>query len=563
MAGQHVFSTIFHYLCPQILYTEVMMKHHFVFLLAVVATILVVAGCTGKNTQVTKRSDRKPSPSDTTYTKQAAMMVYDYDPVRALQIIDSAVIVGNLSDFRADKTRAQIYSRTGIAGRFDSLMHWTANARLDSAKAIAERLLRHDSVKNRLEEQQDMLEMLAYTARMQEDTLTWLLRSRQLVDVCRRQGAETEALRNEAELGAALYSMGRQAEGMAMMDSVIDILPSSSSFRFNELDALVIALKRKIGVMITTGQSAEILPLARRIVTLLDDYERHPDQYHDGTYREPPAEKRDDYIRFYRSQAQNFIATAYAALGQTDDMKATFERLEDIVRDAEAREHHARYAALEHQMEAERQRADAQRNALIAWSTAILALFALCFALYYWRQKHIVAEKNRYLARQMDEAMAYREKYQKEKDRVDGERLRVGASAEMDFAAADEAAEPTDTADASSSEAQLFAHIVEVIAAEQLYLDSACDRQMLTDRFQLSKERLGSLFAQYSEAANISAFINALRLDHASRLLTSQPDIDIRQVASQSGFSSHQYFSNCFKQRFGLSPTDYRRAKHF
>ena len=214
-------------------------------------------------------------------------------------------------------------------------------------------------------------------------------------------------------------------------------------------------------------------------------------------------------------------------------------------------------------MEAERQRADAQRNALIPWSTAVLALFALCFALYYWRQKHIVAEKNRYLARQMDEAMAYREKYQKEKDRVDGERLRIGTSAEMEFAAAEEATEPIDTADASSSEAQLFAHIVEVIAAEQLYLDSACDRQMLTDRFQLSKERLGSLFAQYSEAANISAFINALRLDHASRLLTSQADIDIRQVASQSGFSSHQYFSNCFKQRFGLSPTDYRRAKHF
>ena len=85
---------------------------------------------------------------------------------------------------------------------------------------------------------------------------------------------------------------------------------------------------------------------------------------------------------------------------------------------------------------------------------------------------------------------------------------------------------------------------------------------MLTDRFQLSKERLGALFAQYGESKNLSAFINALRLDHASRLLTSQPDMDIRRVASESGFSSHQYFSNCFKQSFGLSPTDYRKAKH-
>lgn len=38
-----------------------------------------------------------------------------------------------------------------------------------------------------------------------------------------------------------------------------------------------------------------------------DDYEAHPDSYRDGTHREPRNDqKRDDYIRFYRSQAQNF-----------------------------------------------------------------------------------------------------------------------------------------------------------------------------------------------------------------------------------------------------------------
>ena len=40
------------------------------------------------------------------------------------------------------------------------------------------------------------------------------------------------------------------------------------------------------------------------------DYEAHPDRYHDGSYREPPAEKREDYIRFYRTQAENFVAAA-------------------------------------------------------------------------------------------------------------------------------------------------------------------------------------------------------------------------------------------------------------
>ncbi len=58
------------------------------------------------------------------------------------------------------------------------------------------------------------------------------------------------------------------------------------------------------------GRQAETLPLARRVIALLDDYEAHPDRYHDGSCREPPAEKREDYIRFYRTQAENFVASA-------------------------------------------------------------------------------------------------------------------------------------------------------------------------------------------------------------------------------------------------------------
>ena len=251
------------------------MQHHLsINIILFVATIItLMTGCTGR-----VETNQTQQPQDTIYTQKAAMMVYDYDPVRALQIVDSAVIVGNLSDWRADKNRARIYSQTRTGERFDSLMHWTAGARLDSAKAIGERLLKYDSVMNSLEEQQDVLEILAYTARWQNDSIAWLQRSQQLVEVCRGQGAETEALRNEAEVGAALCCLGRQTEGMARLDSVIDQLQAKAypyppleefgeAFRFNELDALIIALKRKIGVMTATGQVAEVVPLARRIVT--------------------------------------------------------------------------------------------------------------------------------------------------------------------------------------------------------------------------------------------------------------------------------------------------------
>ena len=525
------------------------MRHHLAInIILVVATIItLMTGCNGR-----VKTNQTQQPQDTIYTQKAAMLVYDYDPVQALQIIDSAVIVGNLSDWRADKNRTRIYSQTMMGEHFDSLMHWAAGTRLDSACAIGERLLRHDSVKNSLEEQQDVLEVLVYTARQQNDTLTWLQRSQQLMEVCRGQGAETEALRNEAEVGAALCSMGRQLEGMAMLDSVIAVLCETNAqgdgFKFNELDALVIALKRKIGVMTAIGQAAEILPLARRIVTLLDNYGRQPDRYHDGTYREPLPEKREDYIRFYRSQAENFIVAAYAALGKTGDIEATFKRLESIIVDAEAREHHSRYRALEQKMEAQRQRAHAERSRLTTLIFAILLLAALTVLVWYWHQKRVISRKNRYLVRQMDEVMAYKEKYEAVSEALRGKREEPTAP-------------PVDEAGLSAENTTLFEQIHDTIIRKQLYLNPACDRQMLTDCFQLTKEQIGALFAEQEEYKNVSAYINALRLNHASRLLTAHPDMDIQQVAAASGFGSHRYFSTCFKQRFGLSPTDYRKAK--
>lgn len=55
-------------------------------------------------------------------------------------------------------------------------------------------------------------------------------------------------------------------------------------------------------------------------------------------------------------------------------------------------------------------------------------------------------------------------------------------------------------------------------------------------------------------------FINQIRLENARRLLveTSQP---IAQIASDTGFGDHSYFSRQFKKLFGELPSDFR-AQH-
>ena len=128
---------------------------------------------------------------------------------------------------------------TQVKPRLDSLLHGPAGTSLDSGRVIGERVLAHDSLKQDLNLRQQLLEILVYTARMQQDTLTWMQRSRELIEVCHQQHLEIEALRTEAELGAALCNMGQQEKGMAMLDSVIAALSEKLRVKSEEFAAAV------------------------------------------------------------------------------------------------------------------------------------------------------------------------------------------------------------------------------------------------------------------------------------------------------------------------------------
>lgn len=516
-----------------------MKKVIFLILLAV----SVLGGCTGSGgTKVVTQE------GDPRYTRQAAMSIYAYQPVRALQILDSAVIVGDLSQWQADVFRARIYSSTLMPNQVDSLLGGPKGIRLDTAQAIGERLLGHDSIKVDLRWQQDVLEILSYTERMQNDTMGWLQRLIELNDVCHKQGTETNALRTEAEIGAALHCLGRREEGMAKMDSVINTLNASflretNRGKFDELDALIIALRRKISLLESHGQYAETLPLTIRVLELLDKYEIYPEDFHDGSYREPKTdEKRADYIAFYRNQALNHMIAAYTYLGEHDNMLTAYEKLGLGIREVTAREHLARYNALQQQMEAERQQAKASRASLIAFAIGILALIVFAFAaVVIWKNRSI-SRKNSVLVQQIAEAMNYKELYLNEKQTHEPEPVATN----VDLGAL--------------TDEQLFQHINEVIVREKLFLNPKFERQTIMDRFDLSKERVGAVFSKGSDFAKLSNYIQQLRLEYAAQLLAKQPDLSIVQIATECGFSSHKYFSERFRLHFSMTPSEFRKA---
>ena len=107
---------------------------------------------------------------------------------------------------------------------------------------------------------------------------------------------------------------------------------------------------------------------------------------------------------------------------------------------------------------------------------------------------------------------------------------------------------------------QLFQHINDVIVRERLFLDSRFERQTIMDRFQLSKERVGAIFAKGSQYAKLTDYTQKLRLEYSTILLSDNPDKSISQVADESGFSSYSYYCKCFRQRFGMTPSEFRMS---
>jgi len=105
---------------------------------------------------------------------------------------------------------------------------------------------------------------------------------------------------------------------------------------------------------------------------------------------------------------------------------------------------------------------------------------------------------------------------------------------------------------------ELSQHIRSVIIRERLYLSTQFDRQAAIDYFHLSKERIGAAFSQGSEFPTIADFINHCRLEYAKELLAVSPEMTIDDIASASGFGTRRTFSRLFKERYSITPTEYR-----
>ena len=246
------------------------------------------------------------------------------------------------------------------------------------------------------------------------------------------------------------------------------------------------------------------------------------------------------------------LADVCHQMGRSEQAATLYEQvleIRDTLMSRKARNTAQELAAIYHakeqeqtimQQEAENTR---QRYLLFSVIAVLLAVAALAAIVIVKnriisRKNRIISHKNRLLVQQIAETLNYKKMYWEEK--------RAWKPA-------------VDSDEDNMTNEQFFQNINEVVIREKLFLDPKFGRQTIMDRFQLSKERVGAIFSKGSEHAKLSSYIQQLRLDYAANLLIEQPDKSIIELANECGFSSNTYFSDCFRQHFGISPTDFRK----
>lgn len=575
----------------------------------IIGVTLLVLGSCGDSKSVRQL----PHLGDTPYQEDTVLVTYATNPERALTLLDSALMLGNVSDYRAQFIRAKIFSKS------------LAEQQLDSAITICKTLLVHDSVRNNPTEQENLYNMLIACSRIKHDLEAYLHWATMKAELCQKEGEETERWRTEGDIGYLMTRLGQIDEGLQKLDDAISHLDHPGSI--DRMDAFVVVCKRKINALNDLGRYAEIIPLAQRILDRLDHYEQHATEYAEDSYRLSWSDNpndRDRYLDFSRAQAWGFMAQAYSetlpqplpvrdgsgyqkaleylrlfdnssygktfmarrmiaptqmALGMYDEALATYDEVErrmagdtlnddyavilrsraiaarakghiaqaldyqtryatlskvvsDSLHRSEAHDYAARYHAQEQQLQIQEHRAEAERFHIIALAIAVVALLAIAFALYFFRQKRIVTEKNRALVRMINEkALPQPLPVREESSCSQGK---------------------------DSAEESLFNSIDTSIRTERLYANVNLQRQDICERFSISRHALNDLLVTHAEGLSFPQYINNIRLEEALRLLRYEPSKNLTSIANEVGFTPANLREQ-FKRKYGMTPADYRQ----
>lgn len=104
---------------------------------------------------------------------------------------------------------------------------------------------------------------------------------------------------------------------------------------------------------------------------------------------------------------------------------------------------------------------------------------------------------------------------------------------------------------------KMFVVIYNEIITRKLYLKPGFSRDDAISIVPMSMKQFSDLFQKYS--TGFVSFVNNLRLEHSLELIRSNQEYTIEGIALDSGFSNRQTFHRLFVEKYGMTPTEYKR----
>lgn len=198
-------------------------------------------------------------------------------------------------------------------------------------------------------------------------------------------------------------------------------------------------------------------------------------------------------------------------------------------RESKAAELATIYQLKEEQLARQQAEADARIFRIVTLAVIIALIAVMAFAVYFFRQRRLTAEKNKALVLLIDNNM------NTEKTR------------------------PATPETKKTTAPSLFERFTTLVYEKQLFRDVNIDRDAVCQQLGIERHTLNQLLNDYAGGLSLPAYLNNVRLDAAYDMLHNQTDKSIADIANAVGFTP-QNLRLQFKKRYGLTPSEYRQC---
>lgn len=279
------------------------------------------------------------------------------------------------------------------------------------------------------------------------------------------------------------------------------------------------------------------------------------------TERENFLREQNDTINYHMLTAKRTLARAYEKMGNYKRAASYFNELAVLTDSLKVREQKSAamelatvYETHEKEDKIKEQQQDLRlRDTFLAGGVFFIGLL-LVLLWVVWRNHHTMKGKNHSMAMQIDRLLTYQEELEALKEQLKKVKLATESidpkSKELDLSEENFSKENIDS---------VFEQISYLVKDKKLYLDNQLSRDMILNEISISK----TVFARVIQAktgANFISYVNELRINHSIKLLKQYPNYTIESIAMDSGFNNVRSYYRVFKERFDMSPTEYRKA---